>query len=281
MESEVRVLGTSCCSGAATGGRLRVIGGTISDVTMEPTEARVTPTTYDALNPRLIYVNAGTSTITVAAGKTIDVKAGNVDVNKAVQHKGDIVIAEGAKVTVDGTSGKGDIQFMGSNVTNNGTIEVLKGGKYDMTDANGNATATDGQRMTNNGTFIHNVDAGVGTAVQSMQQNGEYRCRVDDQIKLDDAFLQWTACSVIEMVNTGAKSYNLGTAAGITPYAYKHNKKYIDIEVNSGALTTFNNPVINTAGNGDGKTIEIGNLTVTAGGLDIVYGVPLLRGRVH
>lgn len=267
MESKVRVLGKSCCAGV-NGGRLDIKGGTVNNITMEPTEAKVTAATYDTYNPQVTYSAAAT----IAAGKTVDVQAGNVIVNAAVQHKGNIKIAEGAKVTVDGAlPNTGDLQFMGSNVTNDGTIEVLKGGKFDMTDANGNATATDGQRMTNNGTFIHNVDAGVGTAVQSMQQNGEYRCKVDDQIKLDDAFLQWTACSVIEMVNTGAKSYNLGTAAGITPAAYKHNGKYIDIEVNSGAVTTFNQTL--SSGNGDGKEIQIGNLTVTAGGLDIVYGV--------
>ena len=263
MDSKVRVLGTYCCSGAATGGRVDVQGGTISDVTMEPTEARVTPATYDALNPQVTYSAAAT----VAAGKTFEVQAGNVIVNDAVAHKGNIVIAEGAKVTVAATTG--DLKFMGSNVTNNGTIEVNKGGKYDMTDANGNATAADGKRMTNNGKFIHNVDAGVGTAVQSMVQNGEYRCKVDDQIKLDDAFLQWTACSVIEMVNAAAVSYNLGTAANIaTPY--KHNGKYIDIEVNSGALTTFNN-IITANPKADDEVINIGNLTVTAGGLNIDY----------
>ena len=260
MESDIRVLGTYCCSGAPAGGILNVAGGKISNVTMEPTEARVTPATYDALNPTVNY-NAPAE---VVAGKTVDVQAGNVNVNAAaaVQHKGDIVIAEGAKLTVNAT---GDLQFMGSNVTNDGTIEVLKNGKFDMTDANGNAHASDGWRMTNNGKFIHNVDAGVGTAVQSMTQNGEYRCRVNEQIKLDDAFQQWTACSVIEMVNTAAYSYNLQT--GEATIAYKHNGKYIDFEVNSGALTTFNDP--NT--NSDGKTIQIGNLTVTAGGLTIDY----------
>jgi hypothetical protein len=265
MESDVRVLGKSCCDGT-NGGRLFVEGGTINNVTMEKTEAKVnTPAQEAAYNPYTTYTGAAT----VAAGKTFDVQAGTVEVQKAVEHKGNINIAEDAKLIV---IANGDLNFMGSTVVNNGTIEVMKNGKYDMTDANGNATATDGQRMTNNGKFIHNVDAGVGTAVQSMTQNGEYRCRVDDQIKLDDAFLQWTACSVIEMVNTGAKSYNLGTASGITPAAsaYKHNGKYIDIEVNAGGVTTFNNPVI-SSGNGDSKEIQIGNLTVTAGGLDIDY----------
>jgi len=262
MESDIRVLGKSCCSGT-NGGILSVFGGTISNVTMEPTEAKATtPALYDQYNPTIMYQAAGTKA-TIAAGKTIDVQAGNVNVNNGVDHKGAINVAEGAKVTVSGT---GDLQFMGSTVVNDGTIEVQKGGKYDMTDANGNATATDGKRMTNNGTFIHNVDAGVGTAVQSMAQNGVYRCRVDDQVKLADAYLQWTACSVIEMVNTAAVSYNLGVADGIS---YKHNNKFIDIEVNSGALTTFNN---NTgAVNPDDKTIQTGKLTVIAGGLDVDF----------
>ena len=255
MESDIRVLGKSCCSGE-TGGVLNIEGGMIGNVTMEPTEAKVTAATYDTYNPQLIY----TGEATIAAGKTIDVQAGNVTVKKAVKHKGNIKIAEGATLTVnDG----GDLNFMGSTVVNDGTIEVKKGGKYDMTDANGNATAADGQRMTNNGKFIHNVDAGVGTAVQSMNQNGEYRCKVDDQIKLDDAYLQWLACSVIEMVNTEAVKYNLATAKDVD---YKHNGKYIDIEVNSEDATTFNNP-----DNGDNEVINIGNLTVTNGTFTIDY----------
>ena len=260
MESEVRVLGTSCCSGAATGGRLDVQGGTISDVTMEPTEARVTAANYDNINPQITYSAAAT----VAAGKTVNVKAGNVTVSAAVLHKGDIVIAEGAKVTVTGAP-IGDLKFVDSNVTNNGTIEVEKAGKFDMTDS-GSTTVAAGQRMTNNGTFIHNVNAQVGTAVQNMNQNGEYRCKVENQNQLDDAYLQWTACNVIEMVNAGAVSYDLKNAC---QHKVQGVDKYIDIEVNSGALTTFNNPT--DTNKGDALNIQIGNLTVIAGGLDVVF----------
>ena len=264
MESDVRVLGKACCGSAATGGRLEVEGGTINNVTLEKAEANVTPATYSAYNPILTY--AGPAKTTVAAGKTVDVQDGTVVVNAAVEHKGNLNLkSEDVTLTVNGS---GDLNFMGATVVNNGTIEVKKAGKFDMTDANGNATSTDGQRMTNNGTFIHNVDAGVGTAVQSMNQNGEYRCRVDDQIKLDDAFLQWTACSVIEI--TGGTNYNLGTASGITPAAYKHNDKYIDIEVNAAAAITFTNPA-NGAGNGDDKVIMVGNLSVNSGSLAINY----------
>jgi len=253
--SNIRILGKSCCSGT-NGGILEVYGGMISNVTMEPSEYQYSSATK---NPKVIYNGPAT----VAAGKTFDAQAGTIEVNSAVAHKGDINIASGVTLTVNGS---GDLNFMGGTVVNNGTIEVMKNGNFDMTDSNGNATATDGQRMTNNGKFIHNVDAGVGTAVQSMNQNGEYRCKVDEQIKLDDALLQWTACSVIEMVNTGAYSYNLGTAASITPNAYQHKGKYINFEVNSGAVTTFNNPA-----SGDSKNIMIGNLTVNTGGLDIDY----------
>ena len=259
VESDIRVLGKSCCSGT-NGGILDIQGGTVNNVTMEETEANATTKAlYDQYNPTVTFT---TSAATVAAGKTFDAQAGNVTVNAAVQHKGNIQIAEGVTLTVQAG---GDLNFMGSTVENNGTIEVEKGGMFDMTAADGSATATDGQRMTNNGKFIHNVDAGVGTAVQSMVQNGEYRCRVDDQIKLSDAYLQWLACSVIEMVNAGAVSYNLGVGSTVS---YKHNNKFIDIEVNSGALTTFGN-----AAAGDNEIINTGNLTVTAGGLKINYPV--------
>ena len=266
MESDVRVLGKSCCSGAK-GGRLRIIGGTVNNVTMEPAEATVTEANYDTYNPRTTFVNAGPASATVAAGKTFDVQAGNVDVNKAVAHKGNIKIAEGVKVTVSKT---GDLNFMGSTVVNDGTIEVKKAGKFDITDKDGNASATDGKNMTNNGTFIHNVDAAVGTAVQLMNMNpetAEYRCRVDKQTKLDDAYQKWTACSVIEMVGAGV-TYNLGVAE--KNINYKHNGKFIDIEVNTTSLTTFNNPA-DGDGNGDNKNIQVGKLTVMQGGLYVPF----------
>ena len=228
MVSDVQVLGKSCCTGA-NGGILTIEGGTLNNVTMVPTGVKNPGANYDTYNPTVNYDGAAT----IAAGKTFDVQAGNVFVKD------------------------GDLNFMGSTVVNDGTIEVKKGGKYDMTDSDGNATATDGQRMTNNGTFIHNVDAGVGTAVQSMKQNGEYRCRVDAQKKLDDAFLQWKACSVIEMVNAG-ETYNLGNAC-------KHNGKFIDIEVNTTGGSLFNNPTP------DDKEINIGNLSVLKGGLGVDY----------
>ena len=273
MESDVRVLGKSCCSKAAYGGRLRIIGGTVNNVTMEPTEVKNVGDNYNAYNPRTTFVNAGTATAIVAG--TFDVQAGNVDVNKAVQHKGNIKIAEGVTLTVSGT---GDLQFNqpdNGKVENYGTIEVLAGGNFDMTDENGDAAPKDGKRMTNykGAKFIHNVDAEVGTAVQSMDQQGEYRCKVTSQDKLNDAFLQWTACSVIEIIAGG--NYNLGTGANIniagTVTPYKH-KDFIDFEVTNGAVK-FTNPV-NGAGNGDGKDIQVGNLTVKeAGTLDITYGV--------
>lgn len=251
MESDVRVLGKSCCSGTQ-GGRLVINGGKLGNVTMEPAEATVTAANYDTYNPAVTYGGAAT----IDAGKTFDAQAGNVTVNAAVAHKGNINIAEGVKVTVSGT---GDLNFMGSTVVNDGTIEVEKEGKFDITDKDGNASATDGKNMTNNGTFIHNVDAAVGTAVQLMNQNGEYRCRVDAQIKLDDAYQKWTACSVIEMVNTSGVAYDLGVAE--PNINYQHNGKYIDIEVNATAVTTFRNPDLGS-GDGDSKTIQIGNLTI-------------------
>jgi hypothetical protein len=123
--------------------------------------------------------------------------------------------------------------------------------------------------MTNNGKFIHNVDAGVGTAVQKMHQNGEYRCKVDEQTKLDDAFKQWTACSVIEMVNTASYVYDLGSYGTDATLDIKHNNKYIDFEISGPS--TFDNPFDAAYVQGDNKVINIGNLKVTSGGLDITF----------
>ena len=268
MVSDVRVLGTSCCSGT-NGGILDIQGGTVNNVTMEPTEAK-TPTV--AKNPTVKFT---TSASTVAAGKTFDAQAGTVEVSSAVEHKGKITIGKDATLTVNNG---GDLNFRGTlddKIDNYGTIEVKKGGKFDITAASGPTTAAVGKRMTNKegAKFIHNVDAGVGTSVQNMNQNGEYRCRVNEQDKLNDAFLQWTACSVIEMVDAG-KNYNLATAKDIPTKedgttAWKHKGKFIDIEVNTTSGTTFNNLV--DASKGDKENIQIGNLTVTKGGLNVNF----------
>lgn len=261
LESDLQILGKACCTDPALkGGRVVVNGGTLNNVTMEKAEATVTSANYNDYNPLVTY----SGNAKIAAGKTFDIKAGNVQVDAAVEHKGNINIAEGVKLTV---TENGDLNFMGATVVNDGTIEVEKEGKFDMTASDGSATASDGKRMTNNGTFIHNVDAQVGTAVQSMNQNGEYRCRVDKQIKLDDAYQKWLACSVIEMVGAG-QTYNLGVAE--KNIEYKHNTKFIDIEVNTTSLTTFNNPA-DGAGNGDNKNIQVGKLTVMQGGLYVPF----------
>ena len=285
MKSTVRVLGKDCCTTGVNGGRL-VVTGTDADldatilhnITLEETEARIDPTvatSYDDLNPQVTY--QGSAKITIADDAKVTVEAGNVNVDREVLHKGAIEIGDnkdkddvllGAKVNVSAT---GSLKFMGekSTVVNNGIIEVAKSGQFNLTDANNNSTYREGARMTNNGKFIHNVDAGVGTAVQYMQQNGEYRCKVDGQVKLNNAYKQWTACNVIEIIAAG--DYDLGTASEIATDAtaktapYKHGNDYIDIEITNGAVV-FTNPAK------DKKDIQIGNLTVTdAGTLDITY----------
>lgn len=269
VKSNIRVLGSSCCSGY-DGGRLYVAGTdpekdvtTLNNVILEATEARTTPATYDALSPEVQFL--GDAENVVAAGKTVTVEGGNVNVEKAVAFKGGINIAKDAKLTVAQNSG--EINFFGSEIVNNGTIEVKKGAHFDITDKDGNASWDDGQKMKNNGSFIHNVDAAVGTTVQNMQQDGEYRCKVDKQKALDDAFVQWTACSVIEMVDESTGVYDLGKAC-------KHNDKFVDVEVNNTSkLVTFVNADPYNSGNPDSKEINIGNLTVTeeAEGLGIDY----------
>ena len=271
MKSTVRVLGKDCCTPApATGGRLVVNGTstdpkdviTLNNVTLEKTEARVSnDTEFENFNPMVTY--QGSTNITIADDKKVNVIGGTVKVDRAVEHKADIVIAKDGKVIVEG-SPKGVLSFLGSKVDNYGTIEVMKAGEFYMKNANGTSVWTDGQTMTNHetGKFIHNVDAVVGTAVQFMNQNGEYRCRVDKQKALDDAYTQWTACNVIEMVDATTDHYNLGKAC---QHKHKGVDKYIDIEVNNhSTATTFDDWDVESSTNkpSDGKNIEIGNLTV-------------------
>ena len=284
MKSTVRVLGTDCCTGTK-GGRLTVTGvdadkdaTILHNIILEETEARIDPTvatSYDDLNPMVTY--KGSAKITIADDAKVTVEGGNVEVDREVLHKGGIVIGDnkdkddvllGAKVTVSTT---GSLKFMGdkSTVVNNGIIEVAKAGQFNLTDVNNNSTYKEGARMTNNGKFIHNVDAGVGTAVQYMQNNGEYRCKVDGQIKLNNAYKQWTACNVIEIIADG--DYDLLAASEIATDAtaktapYKHNNDYIDIEITEGADVVFTNP------SKDAKDIQIGDLTVTDGSLNVTY----------
>ena len=265
MKSDIRVQGKDCCTPGVDGGRLVVNSIstdpiTLNNITLEKTEAKVLDEDdFTKYNPMVTYQGAGAANIVIAKGKTVNVIGGTVKVDRAVEHKGGIVIGKDGKLIVEGAV-PGDLNFLGSSIVNNGIIEVEKTAHFDITDEDGNASWADGQNMINNGKFIHQVDANVGTTVQNMQQNGEYRCKVDKQQALNDAYVKWTACSVIEMVD-GATDYDLGSAK-------KHGDKYVDIEVNNSTdPVTFTNP------DKDNEDIEIGNLTVTATsqGLSIDY----------
>ena len=281
MKSDIVVLGKDCCN-PGTGGRLDVNGTstdakdviTLNNITLKKTEARVSnDTEFENYNPLVTY--QGKTKITINDDKKVNVEGGTVKVQRAVEHKGDIEIGVDGKVIVKGSPVAGSLNFLGSTVDNYGIIEVEKAGEFNMKNANGSSVWTDGQTMTNypTGKFIHNVDAVVGTAVQYMKQNGEYRCRVDKQKALDDAYTQWIACNVIEMIETTADiHYNLGAAC-------QHKKngvdQYVDIEVNNGDgtyKTTFDDWDVAKDENkpSDGKEIKIGNLTVKSP-LDIDY----------
>ena len=280
MKSTVRVLGKDCCTPApATGGRLVVNGTsaapkdviTLNNITLEKTVARVAnDAEFENFNPMVTY--KGLTNITIADDKKVNVIGGTVNVERAVEHKADIEIAKDGKVNVSAT---GSLSFLGSTVDNYGTIEVKKAGQFYMKNANGTSVWTDGQSMTNyeTGKFIHNVDAVVGTAVQFMNQNGEYRCRVDKQKALDDAYTQWTACNVIEMVDMGAAKYDLAKAC---QHKHKGVNKYIDIEVNNPSnATTFYDPNATS----DGLNINIGNLTVVKGSKALTIDYPKKGGN--
>lgn len=281
VKSDIRVLGKDCCTGNF-GGRLVVNSTsadpkdviTLNNVTLEKTEAKVlNETNFTDYNPMVTYQGTGAANIVIADGKKVNVIGGTVKVDRAVEHKGDIEIAKDGKVNVSAT---GSLSFLGSTVDNYGTIEVKKAGQFYMKNANGTSVWTDGQTMTNHetGKFIHNVDAVVGTAVQYMNQNGEYRCRVDKQKALDDAYTQWTACNVIEMVDATTATYDLAKAC---QHKHKGVDKYIDIEVNNpSTATTFNDP--NTT-NSDGLNIQIGNLTVVEGSKPLTIDYPKIGSK--
>ena len=102
--------------------------------------------------------------------------------------------------------------------------------------------------MTNNGTFIDNVGSTIGGATQYMNQNGKYICKVDSQYRLDEAYKNKTACSIIQF-----ESDNNGSAYEFDYAPVPHHDKDVDIIVNATGVEF------------DPQTaITIGNLTVNA-----------------
>ena len=250
IASDVEVQGQSCCGSSADGGHMWVrtgatVTGNINVLAGYEDKLAGTLTFSHVTNPSTPAEPA------LVAADAVITSAGNVQFNTPTDIRGTLVIDEDATATVNAVNA--DVNVKGGKIENNGTFEVE--GKFAMLDANGQTEWAAGQNFTNNGTFIDHVGATVGGATQNMKQNGTYLCKVDSQHRLDIAYTNKTACSVIEFINTTALSYDFDEVE-------KHGTPADDVDIivssASGVVTTF-------AGKATGSAATIGNLTVSEG----------------
>ena len=247
IASDVEVQGQSCCGSSTNGGRMWVrTGATVTG------NINVLAGYEDKLAGTLTFSHISPSTPAepaLVAADAVITSAGDVLFNTPTDIRGTLVIDEDATATVNAVNA--DVNVKGGKIENNGTFEVE--GQFAMLDANGQTEWAAGQNFTNNGTFIDHVGATVGGATQNMKQNGTYLCKVDSQHRLDVAYTNKTACSVIEFINTSAVSYNFDEVE-------KHGTPADDVDIivssASGIVTTF-------AGKATGSAATIGNLTVS------------------
>lgn len=234
IKSDIDVLGESCCSGSANRGELLVGSATIDgEVYIYAGEGE------GKLAARMQSSNTQfTSNSKVTVEGLAYTTGGQNDV------KGEMVVAENGTLTVNASS---VLTIKGATLENNGTIEVLADGKFEVVTATGSSTAAAGANFTNNGDFIDNINANVGGATQYMVNNGNYICKVASQDRLNIAYTNKTACNIIEFVNTTVVTYNLAVAV-------KHNDEQVDLIVNSTAGTTF--------GTLSGVAATVGNVEV-------------------
>lgn len=246
IESTIDVEGKSCCTGTNGGAlyvqKAGVLAGTVN----------VKAGYEGKKNASLIFNNNGVGTTASAIAATAEVNVeGAVTFEGATDIRGALNIAEDAVATVN--AAVADVNVYGGIITNNGTFEVAAG-KFALWGAQGSSSAQDGQYFKNNGKFIDNVGTVVGGATANMVMSAEaqYICKVDDQARLDEAYIQKTACNLIQIIgDNGAKAYDLAQAV-------QHKDKDVDIEV-ACADVKFK----------PSKEVTIGNLSVTSGDLTI------------
>ena len=252
IASDVEVQGQSCCGSSTNGGRMWVrTGATVTG------NINVLAGYEDKLAGTLTFSHISSATPAepaLVAADAVITSAGNVQFNTPTDIRGTLVIDEDATATVNAVNA--DVNVKGGKIENNGTFEVE--GQFAMLDANGQTEWAAGQNFTNNGTFIDHVGATVGGATQNMKQNGTYLCKVDSQHRLDIAYTNKTACSVIEFINTAALSYDFNEVE-------KHGTPADDIDIivsSTGVITTF---VGTPTGTATSTAATIGNLTVSEG----------------
>lgn len=247
LVSTVVVEGQTCCGGATNGGTLNIQRGATVKGAIE-----VLAGDKDKKAGALNFTNAGTGISVVEAAASIT-SSGTITFQGVTDIFGTLTVNENSKATINGTNAKVDVKA--GHVINNGVFEVNQG-SFAMLDANGSTVYEIGQNFKNNGTFIDNIGTGIGGATQNMDlgTTGEYICKVDAQARLDEAYLQKTACTTIQIEK--AASYKLDNAG-------KHRDKDINIIIN--AATGGSTPTVATLTATSGKNIIIGNLTVNEG----------------
>lgn len=243
VKSVVEVQGQACCGSSANGGKMTVAAGaTIAG------NVNVLAGAEGKKAGSLEFAHTAGKTSIVAATSTIT-SDGDIDFKGQTDIRGTLTVNADATATL--STADSDVNAKGGIVNNDGTFEVNMG-KFAMLDANGQTVAAAGKNFKNNGTFIDNVGTTIGGATQYMVfgTNGDYICKVNEQVRLDEAYINKTACSTIMFVHSGgAASYDLKNAA-------KHNNKDVNIVDNSTAATTITSTAT--------AAVTIGNLSNTA-----------------
>ena len=248
VKSVVEIQGQTCCGSAAAGGKMAVnAGATIAG------NVNVLAGAEGKKAGILEFAHAAGKTSIVAATSTIT-SDGNIDFKGQTDIRGTLTV--NADATAILSAAESDVNVKGGIVNNDGTFEVNMG-KFAMLDANGQTVAAAGENFKNNGTFIDNVGTTIGGATQYMVfgTKGDYICKVNEQVRLNEAYINKTACSTIMFVHNSAdaskssKTYDLKNAK-------KHNNKDVDIIDNGTAATTITSTAT--------AAVTIGNLSNTA-----------------
>ena len=234
---DIVIEGQACCTDSKAAGKLAVNGATIDgDLTVKAGGAE------GKAAGNVIFGGAtGVATVTANSVVTSD---GQIDVVRNVDVFGDMTLNEAGKIVVGNS---GDLNVKGGKLVNNGTIEVE--GKFAILDAQGVTVPDAGENFNNNGKFIDNVGATIGGATQYMVfgEKGQYICKVNSQTRLDEAYVNKTACNVIQFIGSVKDGYDFTKAD-------KHNDEYVDIVVDATGVEFA-----------PSESVEIGNLSVNAG----------------
>ena len=238
VKCDIVVEGQACCTDSKAAGKLAVNGATIDgDLTVKAGGAQ-----GKAAGSVTFGGNVGVATVTANSVVTSD---GEISVLRNVDVFGNVTLNKTGVIDVRGTGG--DLNVKGGKLVNNGTIEVE--GKFAILDAQGVTVPDAGENFTNNGKFIDNVGATIGGATQYMVfgEKGQYICKVNSQTRLNEAYVNKTACNVIQFIGSITEGYDFKEAV-------KHNEKYVDIVVDATGVKFA-----------PSESVEIGNLSVNAG----------------